>query len=316
MRIHVSDGSLLYQCCAFVKHMVAQDAATRARALEAGALEAVVGAMAAHPRLVVLQGVGCWAVWLLLGLGPAPLEPEPEAVDRPASAAMSFNSVSSYSAYSQSGSVRQLTNGPGEQEQGGLTAPLGLGMELELLPEEPEPESQPEAGEDTEVAPQLEDAERSPGGTLNPDAPRRITFDMGPMGVKWNYPSVPTAGPFTLAFVAEALPAAAAGLVEGMRLMAMNGLSMRELRAEGFDNASIIDKMVRTRPLTLTLQMLPPDTPADDGNTSGEASPRRAISLGHMAVAHVPGMHVMPDEDNPPLDMCVLQPSFTYSPLV
>ena len=284
MRIHQSDASLCYQGCAFVKALVAKHEPTRKRAVDAGALEAIVAAMAAHPGLVVLQGVGCWTIWLLLELGP---EPEPSAgleqeLERPQSAAMSVSSVStpsSHSSASGSSEALVLTQAPEPQFE----------SDTEL---EPEPESEPDtdsAEEHPTAEPQLETTSRA-----------SVTFAVGPMGVKWSYPNTGGLGPFTLAFVAEGMQAARAGLTEGMQLVELDGLSMGEWYSQrGFDNVAMLDKMVKTRPLTLVLQMMPQASSDGQRNQLGNAH----LSLGHTELVPVPGLHIMPDEDNPPLDM-------------
>ena len=281
MRIHRSDASLCYQCCAFVKALVAKHGPTRKRAVDAGALEAIIASMAAHPELVVLQGVGCWTIWLLLELGPEP-EPEPkleQELERPQSAAMSVNSASTFSSHgSGSGNSEALilTQAPEPQFE----------SDTEL---EPEPEPDTDIAEEFPTAEQLETGSRV-----------SVTFEVGPMGVKWSYPNTGGLGPFTLAFVAEGMQAACAGLIEGMQLVEVGGLSMGEWYSQrGFDNAAMLDKMVKTRPLTLVLQVVTQASSEGQQNLLGNAH----LSLGHTKLVPVPGLHTMPNEDNPPLDM-------------
>ena len=92
-----------------------------------------------------------------------------------------------------------------------------------------------------------------------------VTFEDGLMGLKWTYPtSTGRLGPFTVAFVAEGMTAARAGVVEGMRLVELDGVSMEEWHSQrGFENAAMLEKMAKSRPLTLVLQAMPQVSPED-----------------------------------------------------
>lgn len=92
-----------------------------------------------------------------------------------------------------------------------------------------------------------------------------FTVEDGLIGVKWTYQTnTGRLGPFTVAFVAEGMQAARAGLVEGMRLVELDGVSMHDWHSKrGFDNAAVLDRMAKTRPLTLVLQAMPQVSPED-----------------------------------------------------
>ncbi len=309
MRIHRSDASLCYQGCAFVKALVAKHGPTRKLAVEAGAMEAIVDAMAAHPELVILQGAGCWTIWLLLGLDPEP-EPEPEVeqqLERPQSAAMSVSSVSTYSSYSSApGSSQALTIAPKSEPEPQPQPEPQPDTEAHPKPDtelEPQPDTQLEPQPDTEL--ELEpEPEPEPDDVattepqLEPSSRVSVTFEVGPLGVKWSYPDTNGLGPFTLAFVADGMQAAGAGLTEGMQLVELDGMTMGEWHSQhGFDNAALLDKMAKTRPLTLVLEVMPCESDEDRPKL------RAHLSLGHTKIVPVPGMHTMPDDDNLPLDM-------------
>ena len=104
---------------------------------------------------------------------------------------------------------------------------------------------------------------------FEPDSPVSVTFQPGPMGVKWNV--LEGDQPMVLAFVGEGSAAANGGLTEGMELKELNGESVPEMRSkQGLDEKAIMEKM-GPRPLTLTLQApapAPAPAPATEADTA------------------------------------------------
>eukprot|EP01043_Picozoa_sp_COSAG02_P012382 COSAG02_NODE_477_length_21523_cov_11.763163_8_plen_838_part_00 len=131
---------------------------------------------------------------------------------------------------------------------------------------EPEPEPEPALKSGPEHAPndrQLELGSRA-----------SVIFEAGPMGVKWSYPIAGGLGPFTLVFVAEGMQASRAGLTEGMQIMELCGQSIDEWHSQGLDNADVIDKMAKTRPLSLVLEVVSQAPSNGDGRPNSQGSPR------------------------------------------
>ncbi len=130
--------------------------------------------------------------------------------------------------------------------------------------------------------------EPEPEQHLEPGTRISVTFDVGPMGVKWSYPNTGGLGPFTLAFVAEGMQAAGAGLTEGMQLVEIGGRCIDEWQSQGFDNAAMIDKMVKNRPLTLVLQVVSQGLSSATGEQNPLGSPH--LSSTETTLVSVPKM--------------------------